>query len=28
MTKHLDRDNRRFDDESNTRPTGTNYNLG
>ena len=25
MTKHLDRDNRRFDDESNTRPTGSNY---
>jgi len=25
MKKHLDRDNRRFDDETNTRPTGSNY---
>ena len=25
MTKHSDRDNRRFDDETNTRPTGSNY---
>ena len=25
MTKHSDRDNGRFDDEGNTRPTGSNY---
>ena len=25
MTKHHDRDDRRFDDEGNTRPTGSNY---
>ncbi len=25
MTKHLDRDDRQFDDEGNTRPTGSNY---
>jgi len=25
MTKHSDRDNRRFDDEGNTRPAGSNY---
>jgi plastocyanin len=25
MTKHSDRDNRRFDDEGNTRPSGSNY---
>jgi len=25
MTKHSDRDNRRFDEEGNTRPAGSNY---